>query len=675
MPAGSSSACDGQACAFSFEATSCRPLCPASVRAERKVLPMLPVLFLTALAAAQTDPDDPNAGYVDPVASIAMPVTVTASRTPLRLDQTGISISQIKLPQIEGLSLPLVKDYLALVPGVSIAQTGPLGAQTQIRIRGAEANHSITFIDGIEMNDPSSSGEFRIETLLTHGVDQIEVLRGPQSALWGSQAIGGVISIATRAPRRGTLLYGEAQGGSLGTYRGGIGGGWADETLTISGQVSGLSTDGYDIARVGGDRDGYDNVTAHGRMEWRATPGLTLLLVGRHQDSTSRFDGFNFTTGVPRDEPLSTRSRQTALRAEAALDLLDDDWTAKASFMAVRADNINRRAGQFQNRSDGDRDLLRLQSSGKFTTAGVDHRLTAALDVETERFQSIDSNAQALSNQRQRRRQTSLIGEYRFTTAKDISAGAAIRHDSNNRFADATTFRVDGVVPLGTVRLHAAWGTGIADPTFFDQFGFFPGFFVGNPNLTPERSRSVEAGIGWQRGGNSVDVTLFDATLDNEIVGTFDSVTFLSGVANASGRSRRRGVEVAGAAWLAKGLNLTANYTFLDANQQQVAGTARLREVRRPRHSGSIALAYTSGRFDLSAAAAITGARGDTDFARFVPVTLPAYTLVTVAGAWHLNDKIDLTLRVENALDASQSDVFAYRGPGITAHGGVRFRL
>jgi vitamin B12 transporter len=635
---------------------------------------MLAPLLLIAAAAPAEDPCAARPNDCIVLTHAVPQMTVVASRVPVRLEETGLSISQIDLAQIEGLSLPLVKDYLTLVPGVAVAQTGPLGAQTQVRIRGAEANHSITFIDGIEMNDPASSGEFRLDTLLAHGVGRIEVLRGPQSALWGSQAIGGVINITTRAPRFGSEVYGELQGGSLGTLRGGIGGGWANDALTVSGQLSGLATDGYDIAGIGGDRDGYDNVTAHGRIEWRASDALTLLLVARHQDSTSRFDGFDFTAGVPSDQPLSTRSRQTALRAEAALALLDGDWTTRASFMAVRADNINRNDGAFQNRSDGERDLFRLQSTGRFDALGAEHRLTAALDVETERFTSSDADADALSNQRQRRRQTSLIGEYRVN-AGGPSAGIAVRHDLNDRFADATTVRADAVVPLGDIRLHAAFGTGIADPTFFDQFGFFPGFFVGNPNLRPERSRSVEAGIGWARNGHSLDVTLFDATLTNEIVGTFDSATFLAGVANATGRSRRRGVEVAGRALLAEGLSLDASYTYLDADQQQVAGTARVREVRRPRHSGSITLAYTSKAFDLAAAAAITGARGDTDFALFVPVTLPAYTLVTLSGAWHITPRIDLTARVENALDATQIDVFAYRGPGITAHAGLRFRL
>ena len=635
---------------------------------------MLPLIVLASQAAIAATPAPPN-NQIIILRETPAPITVTASRNMIRLAETGISISQITLLQIEALSLPLVKDYLTLIPGVAVAQTGPLGAQTQIRIRGGEANHSISFIDGIEMNDPASSGEFRIDTLLSHGIERIEVLRGPQSALWGSQAIGGVISLATRAPVRGSMLYGELQGGSLGTVRGGAGGGWADDSISISGQLSGLSTDGYDIARVGGDKDGYDNVTAHGRIEWKAVSELTLLLVGRHQDSTSRFDGFNFVTGVPRDEPLETQSRQTALRAEAALALLDGQWTTRASFMGVRADNINRRANAFQNRSDGERDLFRLQSTGRVQAGNLTHSLTGALDIETERFISSDANAQAASNQRQRRRQTSLVGEYRLSTSNGFAAGAALRHDMNDRFADATTVRFDAVAPIGDVRLHAAFGTGIADPTFFDQFGFFPGSFQGNPNLVPERSRSVEAGIGWAAGGHSFDVTLFDANLTNEIIGTFNSTTFIAGVANATGRSTRRGVEVAGRAELAKGLTLNTSYTYLDANQQQVAGSAFVREVRRPRHSGSIALNYSSRQFDLSAAAAITGARGDTDFARFVPVTLPAYTLLTLAGAWHISPRIDLTVRVENALDASQVDVFAYRGPGFTAHGGIRFRL
>ncbi|MEI6418414.1 MAG: TonB-dependent receptor [Sphingomonadales bacterium] len=626
---------------------------------------MLPLLALAALTPA-TDAPAPA------------PITVTASRVPISISASGSALSVIDAPVLAALNLPQVKDYLALVPSVSVTQAGPMGSQTQIRIRGAEANHSITFIDGIEVNDPASSGEFRMETLLAQGVERIEVLRGPQSALWGSQAIGGVINILTRrAPETDGLNgFGEAEAGSFRTLRAGGGLGWRQGALALSGQASWLDSLGYDLSgSPGGDRDGYSNLTLHGRADVQATANLRLALIGRYTDSTSQFDSFNFSTGVPVDAPLATASRQHALRAEAGLDLLDGRWTHLISFTRSGADNANRRAGIFQNESDGRRDLLRYQTSFRFDTGAASHRLTAALDDELERFVSVDANAQAASNQRQRRRQTGLVAEYRLAWAW-LNAGAALRHDQNSGFADATTVRADAVAQLGGGwRTHASFGTGVADPTFFDQFGFFPGFFRGNPALTPERASSWDLGLGWQRGETAVDMTWYRSNLVNEIIGTFDNVTFLSGVANATGRSRRQGLEVSARTRLAEHLLVNATYAYLDASQQQLAAGVRSREIRRPPHSGSISLIWQSPAFDLAASAAITGGRDDTDFARFATVRLPGYALVTLSGAWHVTKQLDVTARLENALDSRIVDVFAYRNPGLSAHAGVRVRL
>jgi vitamin B12 transporter len=602
------------------------------------------------------------------------PITVTASREAVPVALAGTALTIIDRDTITALSLSLVKDYLTLSPSVSISQSGPLGAQTQVRIRGAEANHTLTFIDGIDVTDPASSGEFRYETLLAAGVERIEVLRGPQSALWGSQALGGVINITTRGD---TGFYGEAQGGSLGTFRAGAGGGVALGTTTqLSGSVSALTSTGYDIASVGGDKDGYDNVTAHAKL--RSTPSATtdLMLVARYTTSNSEFDGFDFTAGVPRDQPLATRSKQLALRAEAGIALLDDRWIHRVSGFFTDTANINRTADAFTNRSDGGRFTLRYQTSFKFDTGSARHRFTAALEHDRERFDSADASATALSNQSRSRLQTSLVGEYRFDIGDWLGGGVAVRQDWNNRFADTTTWRATlAVQPGAGFTVHGAYATGVADPTFFDLFGFFPGFFIGNTNLTPERSRNWEVGAGWSNAMLGLDVTWYDATLDNEIVSTFNNTTFLSGVANATGRSQRKGLEVTASATPITGLRLAATYALLDADEQRVAAGLSSREVRRPRHSGSLTASYTGKAFDLAASAAITGAREDTDFARFVRVRLAPYTLVTVSGAVHVTPQIDLTGRIENAFDKDYQDVFAYRTPGLTAHAGVRVRL
>ena len=638
-------------------------------------------MLIALLLAAQALPPEDVEGRADYQALVYSPrpdpITIIASREPVALDLAGTALTVIDRATIDALGLPLVKDYLTLSPSVSVSVSGPLGAQTQVRIRGAEANHTLTFIDGIDVTDPASSGEFRYETLLADGIDRIEVLRGTQSALWGSEAIGGVINILTASPLHGGhALYAEAEGGSYDTYRGGVGGGVGSDTAGISAQASYLKSRGYDISSSGGDRDGYENFTLHGKGFVKPTDNTQLTLAARYADAISEFDDFDYTRGVPLDAPLSTKARLAAVRAAGTIDLLDGRSTSEVAAAYTDTANINRTGGVFENESDGGRIKLTGQSSLRFDTGTVRHRVTAAAEWQRERFVSIDADPAALSNQRRNRVQTSAIGEYRLDVTDRFGGGIAVRHDWNNRFADDTTVRVNGAAKIGGgFGVHASYGTGVANPTFYDEFGFFPGFFVGNPNLKPEKSQSYDAGAGWSRGTTKVDVTWYHANLTSEIVSTFDSTTFLSGVANATGRSRRQGLEFSAETSPLTGLKLAASYAYLDATQQQVAAGLQLREVRRPRHSGSLTATYIGEAFDLAASAAITGARKDTDFSIFQTVTLKSYTLVTVSGAWHVNKHIDLTGRLENAFDATYQDVFAYRTAGLTAHAGVRLRL
>jgi vitamin B12 transporter len=633
---------------------------------ETMFMPVIAAVAATSPAAvAATALADPNAA-----------ITVIASREAVPAALSGTALTIIDRQTIEALNLPQVKDFLTLSPSVSVSQTGPLGSQTQVRIRGAEANQTLTFVDGIDVTDPASSGEFRFETLLADGIERIEVLRGPQSALWGSQAVGGVINITTRSDYATRPVYGQLEGGSLGTVRAGIGGGLPfGEKGGISGLVSYLGSEGYDISDSGGDNDGFRAFTVHAKADLRPSENTSLLFVARYTDSNSQFDDFDFAAGVPLDAALSTRVSQLQLRGQAGLSLADDRWTQALSIFYSGTRNENEDDGAFLNRSDGSRTTLRYQTSYSFEAGRATHRITGALEHDRETFDSRDVDPAALSNQFRSRLQTSLIGEYRLDVGDWLGGGFAVRHDWNSPFADATTWRVTAAVKPGAgFTLHGSYGTGVTDPTFFELFGFFPDFFVGNPDLTPESSSGWDLGAGWSNDRLAIDVTWFQTILDNEIVSTFDFTSFLSGVENASGRSRRRGLEVSANAVLAKGLTFNATYAWLDASEQRVAGTAQVREVRRPPHSGSVTLNYQGPVVDLAASAAITGARDDTDFARFVPVVLPSYTLLTLSGAWHVSKRIDLTARIQNALDQRYQDVFAYNNPGITGFIGVRLR-
>jgi vitamin B12 transporter len=612
------------------------------------------ILFLAAAAAT-----------IDPT------IVVTAAREPVRSDLSGTAITVLDRATIEALALPQVSDLLRLSPGVSVSQSGPLGAQTQVRLRGAESNHTLVFVDGIEVNDPAASGDFRFETLLSDGIERIEILRGPQSALWGSEAIGGVVSVTTRLPGTGAPVFGHAEAGSFETYR--LGGGVAvgDESGGLVAQAEHARSRGIDTFGIGGERDGYENLTLSLKGVARPSTSSEVGAVVRYTSAESEFDGSDPVTFLRADTLDETRIRGLALRGYGEVALLDDRWRHRVELQHLDTDNINRDGATYLNRADARRFKAAYQSSFE---AGP-HRITAAFEHEKQKYRADDNAFFGGTNQRRSREQNSLVGEYRLTLTDRFSASASVRRDDNDRFANATTWRATAAGRLGGgFRAHASYGEGVTDPTFTEQFGFFPGSFVGNPDLKPERSRGFDLGLGWGGETLALDVTWFDADLEDEIVSTFDSVTFLSGVANASGESQRRGVEASADLQANDWLRLAATYTWLDADEGRVAGTARIKEVRRPRHSGSLTAIADFDRFELAGSVAYVGKRSDTDFDTFTDVTLGSYALVTLAGRYRLSESIELTARVENAGDADYEDVFAYRTPGIAVHGGLKLR-
>ncbi len=279
-------------------------------------------------------------------------------------------------------------------------------------------------------------------------------------------------------------------------------------------------------------------------------------------------------------------------------------------------------------------------------------------------------------DQRRSRGRTALVGEWRARWSEALATDLAVRRDDFNRFEDRTSVRA-GIVarPLRRVRLHAAYGEGIAQPTFFDLYGFDPTSFIGNPALTPETSRGYEAGIGLERRSFDLGVTAFSNRLSGEIVEDFSVFPFT--VRNAEGTSRRRGLEAWAELRPRPGLRISANYTFLDALERRSGSGPRAPEARRPRHARNVAADWTAGRFVVGAALAYVGERRDQDFDAFpaAPVTLDDYVLANLRVAYRISEEIELFGRVENAADSDYRDVFGYNSPGRSVHAGLRLRL
>jgi vitamin B12 transporter len=617
----------------------------------------LSLLLLTSAALAQADPD----------------IIVTAGRVPVPEETAPVSSTVLGGDEIEALDLPAASDLLRLTPGIAVATTGPRGTQTQLRIRGAEANHTLLFVDGIRFNDPAAGNEARFELLTSDLLSRLEVVRGPQSALWGSEALGGVIAAETADPLGRTGFIGEGEYGSLDSAR--AAGRFAVRTgdVGISAGLGYQRSDGIDSLGGGtGDRDGFENLAATLRVEVRPSANFRLGASGYWTEGTSQYDGFDPNTFLRADTLDETKNRIGAVRAFASGDW--GDWSARAEVSYLDSANRNSLAGAPLNSTFGDR----LTFGGQVSRRFGGHTIIAAVEHQDEDFRARDSSFFGGTDQDRSRKLTAFVGEWRAEWGPAIITDLAVRHDDFSAFADETTFRASVLVRPGRgFTLFGAYGEGVAQPTFYDLYGFFPGSFVGNPDLKPETSRGWEAGLRWSNAHVALGITGFSSRLRNEIVSTFDPNTFLSGAANADGRSKRDGIELSASWRHADWLNVEANYTWLHANEPNAAGTAQVREVRRPRNTANLAAWGTVDRVGWGASLAYVGARRDTDFDLFpaAVVRLDDYVLGSLRLGYRILPHLELYARVENAFDADYQDVVGYNTPGRTVYAGLRVAL
>jgi vitamin B12 transporter len=599
-------------------------------------------------------------------------IVVTASRQPVAAQDASVSVTSFDEEMVDDLGLPAVPDLLRLSPGLAVAATGPRGTQTQVRIRGAEANHTLVFVDGIRFNDPAAGNEARFELLTSDSLARLEIVRGPQSALWGSEALGGVIAIETADPFRGGGFEALSEYGSLDSARLSARYALNAGKFGVMASAGWLWSDGIDSFGAGGDRDGFDNRSASLRVEARPGAGLRLGVTGHWIEGRSDYDGFDPVFFTRADTADSTENRIAAVRGWAQGDW--GGWTVDADASYLDSANRNRLAGAPLNSSFGDRLALGAQLSRRIGG----HRFTAAITHEKEDFRARDTAFFGGTDQDRSRRLTAIVGEWRAEWSDWAVTDLALRHDSFSAFADATTLRASLLVrPTRGLSLHAAYGEGIAQPTFYDLYGFFPGSFAGNPALTPEHAHGWEAGIAWQHARFSLGATWFSARLRDEIIDVSIPHTFLSGTANAAGTSRRGGIELSAGFRPGAALNLQANYTWLDADEQRAAGAALVREVRRPSHSFNLIGFGEAGRFRWGASLAYVGKRRDTDFDLFpaATVTLGAYVLASANLAYRVLPELELFARAENAFDADYQDVVGYNTAGRTIHAGLRVTL
>lgn len=578
-------------------------------------------------------------------------IVVTAHRLPSR-------IPVLPVIAVDPTEQPLIGlQALRTLPTFAIGQSGSLGSLTQVRVRGADANHLLVLVDGIDVMDLTADSGFNFGNLNLAGISRIEYLPGAQSAVWGNQAAAGVLHLSTEP--QGRVRSAAIETGAFASRQASLqlADSRADHFYNLS--AVDFATDGTNVARQGDERDGHHNDA------WLASAGLkrenwTLRTLARRIRTTADFDPTPFPAFLPVDGDRRNRHDETLTLASLDLFGTDTAWLQRFSVARFETANTTRTDDVRTASTDGRRWQF-VSITG--VPLGTRQELQFLVEHRRETFeQRGEASDFGDPNQRQRMASTSAGVEYLLAIAERWRFSASARHDSNSDFADSESVRLALNHDLGDdTRVWVAAGTGVKLPSFVERFGFTPDSFLGNADLEAERNRHVSAGVEHARGRWTHALTLYRDRLEDEINGfAFDPVRGGFTSVNESGESRREGAEWrSSAGWQGGALQVGASW--LDAESGDGS-----RAIRRPRRQAFVTVDQLVGGVAVQAGAFHVGAQLDQDFSTWpaTRVRLDDYTLVHAALTVPVGERVRLGLRGSNLLDETYEDILGYRAPG-----------
>lgn len=606
--------------------------------------------ILGGMVPALAQPAEPE----DPRPPIEESIVVTATLEDEESEDVPATVTVVEREEIEARQATSVAELLRTVPGVSVSRSGSPGKATSVFVRGANSNHTLVLWNGVRLNDPFFGG-YDWSFLPTDGVSRVEVARGPFSALYGSQALGGVVQVLT-ASEPGARV--SVEGGSRDYLRGSASGGFEMGNVRVD--VAGHTRRGE--GRL--ENDFFDGEEATARALWSLRPGASVGVVARANRSEIGLP-FDFT-GTPAPErrqeretvqvavPVAWEAGPWELEAQADVATLDlslrdpGDPFAENDTEAERASGrlvVTRRLGA--GRSEG-------EGAGSWAAAGVDW----------QREEVTDTSAFGVNLDGRSHDMRSGFGEL-FVRAGAWSIDVGLRHDEHDAFGGETSLKLGTALAVSPdLRLRASYGEGFRAPSIGDLY--FPGF--GNPDLEPETSESWELGAEWRPAGDdrwTLSAAAFQTDFEGLIV--FD---FVRSLPLNLGQARSRGVEAA-VAYAAPGLATRLSATYQDA-ESQPSGEPLL---RRPDWSGELVATWrpariADGAWSLSGVARHVGERVD-----FGNVELPSYQVLDLAVAYRWTPHLEPRLRVENALGEDYEEQAGFPAPERAVIAGLSWEM
>jgi vitamin B12 transporter len=597
--------------------------------------------------------------------TITLPdIVVSANRTPTEAAATGSSVSVLTGAELESDGRPFVLDALRDLPGVTVDQSGPPGTATGFAVRGAPARYVRVLVDGIEISDPAGPQvNASLANLLVDDVSRIEVLKGSQSALYGGQAVGGVIDITSpRAEVDGLASHVLLEGGSYDSFRGSYTATGRDARGEFALTIARMQTDGFSAAEEADgntERDDYATTRVSGSGRYDLTDRLAIFGSAFQQSESGGFDGFDPLTYAPADAPNRYDADSWGLRAGVDLAALDGRLT---STLAASIYAIDRTSDEQEGRFTYHGERTRAEYLGEYRQSDA---LGWQFGADYTREESRSTSPSDPPSPNETTSVAGVFGQALWQPSEPLTLTLALRHDDHSEFGGYPTGRVTGAYAVrpDTI-LRASAGTGFRAPSNFELFD--PVY--GNRDLDPETSRSADIGVeqGFAGGRGSVTAALFWLRIDDLI--DFDFAT--SRYFQTDGTAESRGLELGAGYEVSDRITLSGAYTYTDA--RDAAGDARLRV---PRHSLFARLAgelTQRARFDLGVQyVADLPDEPFTDSASFET----SYTVVNARVAYAVAENAEVYLRAENLTDARYQTVEGYSTAEVSFYFGLTGRF
>lgn len=642
-------------------------------------VPVVTLPMPGAVLSAQASPPGPGP-------AITLPdLVVGADRTPVPMNLVNASVTVVRREEIERRQWRTLSDVLGQSPGISVTNSGGPGKTTQLFMRGMNANHSVVLIDGVRVNDPSSvNGAPNLAHLRLESVDRVEIVRGPMSTLYGSDALGGVINIITRKGSGRPTATLAVEAGSYGTVNadGLVSGSYGPVSFAFGGSASiadGFSAvaDGRSTNRAPIDYDGYRNLSLNGRLGFDVTDWLKLQWFGRYARTRTEYDASR-----AEDPNLYETTRAFSTRVQADVEL----WDGRSKTMLAwsyyeterrdvdEADPFNSVFAP-DSRNRGRR--MQLEATTSLTpfemvnvVVGVDARRDSLL---SESFNATGARTSSTAAAVWTR---GVFGNVRFTPAEDLSFTVGARIENHDAFGTAATWRLGAsyLVRETDTKVRGSVGTAFKAPSLDQLYVSFPSFgFFANRNLRPERSTGFEVGIDQKLfdGKLAFGATVFHNQV-SDLIQTTSCGTSCSTLTNVA-QARVDGVELSLDVRPSETLNFHADYTFTNAHNLLTGAPL----LNRPRHQVNLQANWQPlAGWWVGAGLAYRRGRYETDFSTSPSrtVEMAGYTTLRLTTSYDVTQWLQVFGRVENVTDTYYEEPLGFRTPRLSAYAGARVR-